>query len=61
MPSFELIHLELTEFSNIFEPNYGFDQHFSTFEDTLEENNWNELEEGEPCPTNREVNSTPLN
>jgi len=60
---FEIIHLELAEFSNIFEPQstHHFDQTFSSFEDILEEPHWNDLDEGEPCPTSEAVNCTPQN
>ena len=63
MPAFEIIHLELAEFSNLFEPQatYAFDQHFTSFETILEEEHWNEYEEGEPCPTSETIDSTPQN
>ena len=63
MTAFEIIHLELSEFSNIFEPQstQHFDRTFTSFEDILEESGWNELDEGEPCPTKKEIDCTPQN
>ena len=63
MTAFEIIHLELAEFSNIFEPQstHHFDRTFSSFEDILEEPYWNDLDEGEPCPSSEAVNCTPQN
>ena len=62
MTAFEIIHLELAEYSNIFEPQstHHFDSTFSSFEDILEQDHWNDLDEGEPCPTEA-VDGTPQN
>ena len=63
MPAFELEHSQFIEFTNIFEPQstQHFGQHFASFEDILEEEQWNELDEGEPCPANQEIDCTPQN
>ena len=63
MTAFEIIHLELSEFSNIFEPQStnGHDQHFNSFEEILEENHWNTLDEGDPVPATAIIDSTPQN
>ena len=48
---------------NLFEPQatHGFDQNFSSFEEVLETDYWNEKDEGEPVPTNEEIDATPQN
>jgi len=58
MTAFELSHYELAGFSDIFEPQttYAFDQHFSSFKTILEEDHWNEIDEGEPCPVLEVIN-----
>ena len=63
MPAFELSHYELAGFSDIFDPQptYAFDQHFSSFETILEEEHWNEIDEGEPCPVSEFIDCTPQN
>ena len=63
MPAFELEHSRFIEFTNIFEPQstQHFGQHFSSFEDILEEEQWNELDEGDPVPATAIVDSTPQN
>ena len=63
MTAFKLIHLELAEFANILEPQstHHFDQTFISFEDILEEDLGNSFDEGEPCPTIKEIDCTPQN
>ena len=63
MTSFKILHNELAELSNIFEPQstHHLEQHFSSFEEILEEDQWNEHDEGEPCPTLEKVDCTPQN
>ena len=63
MPAFELEHSRFKELANIFEPQstQHFGQTFSSFEDTLEDNSWNEIDEGEPCPNSKAIDTTPQN
>jgi len=63
MTAFEIRHSELSELSNILDPQatYGFEQHFSSFEEVLEQEHWNEIDEGEPCPTTNAIDDTPQN
>ena len=64
MTAFEIIHLELAELSEIFEPHstYKGDLPFSSFEDILEDQDyWDENDKGEPCPTSEAIDCTPQN
>ena len=60
MSAFELEHSRFAEFANILEPQstYRFDQTFSSFEDILEEPYWNEVDEGDPKPSEAVDSST---
>ena len=62
MPVFELEHARFIEFASIFEPQstHHFDQTFSSFKSIVEEDYWNEHDEGDPIPTEA-VDCTPQN